>query len=130
MAFRGTTNLYGRISELLSNNWTLTPSIKYAAKASNDYDEFSNPSLLDSASVFLSQISSVQTFIKSSSIQAFFCVLTIKPRRMFKSRIVCLVFLLKMIMGGNNSPSVVADKTTRCLFSLPEERSTNPSHLF
>ena len=45
---------------------------------------------------------------------------------MFKSRIVCLVFPLKIIMVGSIRPSAVTDKTTvRCVFLLPEEQTTH-----
>ena len=98
-----------RIWELLSNNWALSPWVKCAAIASNDSNEFSNLSLLHSASVCLNEISSIQTFTKSSYIQPFFCVLTIKTGGMFKLQTVCSVFTLKMIMVGNICPPAVAD---------------------
>ena len=55
-----------------------------------------------------------------------FFVLSIKTGGMFKSRIVCSVFPLRIIMGGSICPSAVADKTTvKLFFSVPEEQTTS-----
>ena len=49
--------------------------------------------------------------------QSLLLCLTIKTGEMFKSRVACLVFSLKMTMGGSVCPSAVADKiTVRCFF--------------
>ena len=42
----------GRISDLLSNNWALTPWVKSAVKASNDSNEFSYPSFTERQKIF------------------------------------------------------------------------------
>ena len=63
--------------------------------------------------------------------QVFYCGLTIKPEGMFKSRIVCSVFPLKVIMGGSICPSVADENSQMFFFSLPEERTTQSlSHIF
>ena len=107
-----------KILELPSNNWFFTPPVKFAVKTSNDNIEFWNPGLLHSAWVYFSQISSTHIFIKSSNIQAFSCVLTMKPGGMIR---------LQVIMSENIYPSAVADnKTVTCLFLVHEERITHP----
>ena len=78
-----------KISELPSDNYVFTPSAKWAAK--NNNTDFWNLSLLHSAWVCLNQISSVQTFIKLSPIEAFCFVLKMKPGGMFILQIVWLV---------------------------------------
>ena len=125
LAFWSTTGWYGWVLVLLSNNCFSTPSLKCAAKASNVSIDLWNPNLLHLAWVCLIQISSTQTCIKSSFIQAFSYILTTKSVGMFRLRIV-RCFSLKMIIGGSIFPSAMADKTTaRCFFSLPEERTVH-----
>ena len=113
-----------KISQLSSNYSFFSPSVKCAVKGSNDTIEFWNPNLLYPVWVCLTPISSTHTFIKSSSIQVFFCVLTVKLGGILRLLTVWLVFPLKIIVGGSICPFAVADNTTiRCFFALPEERT-------
>ena len=104
-----------RVSVLLSNNCFSTPSVKCAAKSSNVGIDLWNSNLLHSPWVCLIQISSTQTCIKSSSIQAFSCVLTTNS---------LVGFSLKNDHSRKHFPICCADKTTvRCFFSLLEEQT-------
>ena len=110
----------GRISELLF--WIHQQNVW------RKHQMIANPSLLHSASVCLSHVSSVQTFIKSLYIQAFFCV----PGRVFKSQIVFPIFPMKMMMGGRIFVCLLwLTKQPSDVFflSLRNEPHT-PSHLF
>ena len=89
-----------KILELPSNNWFFFQSVKCGAKASNYDIELRNLGLLHSDWVCLSQIFSTQIFIESRPIQAFSCILTMKPGGMIRLRMVWSIFPLKMIIGG------------------------------